>query len=114
MFGSYKTQVTDICNSTSTTQTEVKRCTEATNNSYEAHVKQQHTSEDTATTINTTNSFFTYRKCMQYNFKTYRCNFKCARKQFPFIKRASEDGPVGPKHVRRLYWLTISVKLCYT
>jgi hypothetical protein len=34
---------------------------------------------------------------------TLSYNFKYTRKQSPIITRASEDGPIGPKHVRRFY-----------
>jgi hypothetical protein len=38
---------------------------------------------------------------MQYIFNTFGYNFKYTRKQSPFITRASEDAPMGPKPVRR-------------
>jgi hypothetical protein len=56
----------------------------------------------------------TRNKCMYYNCKTFRCNFKHARKQSPFITSATEDCPIGQKYVRQFYWLNILVKVCYT
>jgi hypothetical protein len=47
---------------------------------------------------------------MQYTFKTSRYNFKCTRKQSPFITQASRDGATGSKKVRILYGPSIFVK----
>lgn len=45
--------------------------------------------------------------------KLLTCSFK-VHKLPPFIVQASEGGPMGPKHVRRLDYLKFSSKACCT
>jgi hypothetical protein len=69
--------------------------------------------EDRATHTCIMVHYCTHRKFIDYNFKTFRCNLKCALKQ-PSITRASEHGPIERTHVRRFYWLNILVKFYCT